>query len=57
VRPARPAHRPMLDRMKRFLRFTFERESHWMLVLYVLLPLLAILFSIVIPALRRRWFG
>ena len=47
----------MLDRMKRFLGFTFERESHWMLVLYVLLPLLAILFSIVIPALRRRWFG
>ena len=47
----------MLDRMKRFLRFTFKRESHWMLVLYVLLPLLAILFSIVISALRRRWFG
>jgi len=47
----------MRDLIKRFLPFTFERESHWMLALYVLLPLLAILFSIVIPALRRRWFG
>jgi hypothetical protein len=25
---------------KRFLGFTFERESHWMLVLYVLIPLM-----------------
>jgi hypothetical protein len=43
--------------MRKRLRFTFERESYWMLVLYVLLPLLAILFAIVLPALRRRWFG
>jgi hypothetical protein len=41
---------------KRFLGFTFERESHWMLVLYVLIPLIGILLSIVIPGLWRRWF-
>ena len=42
---------------KHFLRFTFERESYWMLVLYVLLPLLAILFAIVIPGVMRWWSG
>jgi len=41
----------------RFVNFTFERESRWMLVLYVLLPLLAILLTIVIPGLWRRWLG
>ena len=41
---------------KRFLRFTFERESHWMVVVSILVPLLAILLGIVIPALWRRWF-
>jgi hypothetical protein len=41
---------------KQFLGFTFERESHWMVVLYVLVPLLAILLGIVIPGLWRRWF-
>ena len=41
---------------KPFLRFTFERESHWMVVLCVLGPLLGILFWIVIPGLWRRWF-
>ena len=42
---------------KRFLNFTFERESYWMVALYVLLPLLAILLSIVIPGLWHRWFS
>lgn len=37
----------------RFLRFTFERESKWMLVLYLLLPLLAVLAAVVIPGLWR----
>jgi hypothetical protein len=41
---------------KRFLGFTFERESHWMMVLYVLIPLLGILLWIVIPGLWRRLF-
>ena len=41
---------------KRFFGFTFERESHWMVVWYLLVPLLAILFGIVIPGLWRRWF-
>jgi hypothetical protein len=41
---------------KRFLGFTFERESHWMLLLYVLVPLLGILLLIVIPGLLRCWF-
>jgi hypothetical protein len=41
---------------KRFLTFTFERESRWLVVLYVLIPVLAILFFIVLPGLWRRWF-
>jgi uncharacterized membrane protein YjgN (DUF898 family) len=41
----------------RRVHFMFERESRWMIVLYVLLPLLAILFAIVIPGLWRRWLG
>jgi hypothetical protein len=41
---------------KRFSTFTFERESRWMMVLYVLVPLLAILLLIVVPGLWRRWF-
>jgi hypothetical protein len=45
-----------IGKRKRFLGFTFERESHWMLVLYVLVPLTGILLSIVIPGLGRRWF-
>ena len=44
------------DMRKRFLRFTFERESHWMVVVSILVPLLAILLGIVTPALWRRWF-
>jgi len=34
---------------RRFLWFTFEREAKWLVVLYVLLPLILILFAIVIP--------
>jgi hypothetical protein len=41
---------------KRFLWFTFEREAKWLVVLYVLLPLILILFAIVIPGILRRWF-
>lgn len=36
---------------KRFLEFTFARESRWMIVLYVLIPLVGILLAIVIPGL------
>jgi hypothetical protein len=39
----------------RFLSFTFEREAKWLVVLYVLLPLLLILLAIVIPGILRRW--
>ncbi|MGB2715365.1 MAG: hypothetical protein WBC51_14375 [Vicinamibacterales bacterium] len=41
---------------RRFLWFTFEREAKWLVVLYVLLPLILILFAIVIPGILRRWF-
>jgi Tfp pilus assembly protein FimT len=34
------------------LHFTFRREAMWLLILAVLLPLLAILFAIAVPALR-----
>ena len=30
-------------------RFSFQRESYWLVVIYVALPLLAILLAIVIP--------
>jgi uncharacterized membrane protein YjgN (DUF898 family) len=40
----------------RFLTFTFERESRWVVVLYVLIPLLAILLFLVLPGLWHRWF-
>jgi ribulose-5-phosphate 4-epimerase/fuculose-1-phosphate aldolase len=40
--------------IKRFLRFTFERESHSLVVLYVLVPLFAILLALIVPGLWRR---
>jgi hypothetical protein len=40
---------------KRFLGFTFERESYWMAAL-LLIPLLGILLAIVIPGLLRLLF-
>src|SRR5436309_20417 len=40
---------------KRFLGFTFDRESYW-IVLLLLVPLLGILVWIVIPGLWQRWF-
>jgi len=40
---------------KLFGGFTFERESRWLIVLYVLLPLLLVLLSIVVPGLWRLW--
>ena len=43
-------------RMRKIFRFSFKRESYWLVVLYVVLPLLAILLLIVIPGLLRRWF-
>ncbi len=42
--------------MRKIFRFSFKRESYWLVVLYVVLPLLAILLLIVIPGLLRRWF-
>jgi hypothetical protein len=40
---------------RRLVRFNFERESHWMLILYVLIPLLLLILAIVLPGLWRRW--
>ena len=40
---------------RRFLGFTFERESYWMVILYVLVPLLGILLAIVIPGCWRMF--
>jgi hypothetical protein len=40
---------------KRFLWFTFEREAKWLVVIYILLPLLGILLAIIIPGLIRRF--
>jgi hypothetical protein len=37
--------------------FTFEREAKWMLVLFLLLPLLGIIAAILIPGILRRWFS
>jgi hypothetical protein len=42
--------------MRKIFRFSFERESYWLAVICVVVPLLAILISIVIPGLWRRWF-
>lgn len=39
--------------MRRFLRFTFEREAYWLLALCVIVPFVLFLFLIVIPALVR----
>ena len=41
----------------RFLRFTFEREAKWLVLLCVLFPLVGIVLSILIPAILRNWFG
>jgi hypothetical protein len=35
----------------------FQREAKWMVVLYLLLPLLGILTAVVIPGLLRRWLS
>ena len=40
---------------KRFWNFTFERESYWLVLLDVLLPLLAILLTIMIPGFWQRF--
>jgi hypothetical protein len=42
--------------MRKIFRFSFERESYWLLVIFVVVPLLGILVSIVMPGLWRRWF-
>ena len=47
---------PLKSMAKQRLGF-FERESQWMLVLYLLLPVLAILLALVIPWVGRRWFS
>ena len=38
---------------RRCLSFTFEREAKWLVVLYVLLPLILILFATVIPRISE----
>ena len=42
--------------MRKISRFSFHREPYWLVVICVAVPLLAILLSIVIPGLWRRWF-
>jgi hypothetical protein len=42
--------------MRNFFRFSFKREAHWLLVICLLVPMLAILLGIVLPGLLRRWF-
>jgi hypothetical protein len=42
--------------MRKIFRFSFPRESCWLVVICVALPLLAIMLWIVIPGLWRRWF-
>jgi len=42
--------------MRKTRRFSFQRESYWLVVICVAVPLLAILLSIVLPGLWRRWF-
>jgi hypothetical protein len=37
-------------------RFSFKRESYWLVVIGVVVPLLAMLFSILIPRLWRHLF-
>jgi hypothetical protein len=43
--------------LKRLRTFTFEREARWLVALYVVIPLLAIVLCTVLPALWRRWFS
>jgi hypothetical protein len=43
--------------MRKIFRFSFERESYWLVILYVLVPLVAILLTIVIPGWWRLWFS
>ena len=42
--------------MRKIFRFSFQRESYWLVVICVVLPLLAILLAIAIPGLWGRWF-
>jgi len=42
--------------MRQIFRFSFERESYWLVVICVVVPLLEILLVIVIPGLWRSWF-
>ena len=42
--------------MRKILRFSFCASLYWLVVICVGVPLLAILLSIVIPGLWRRWF-
>jgi hypothetical protein len=37
-------------------QWTFKREARWMVVIYVLLPLL-LLFGAVFVSILRRWLG
>jgi competence protein ComGC len=41
--------------MRKIFRFSFQRESYWLVAIYVVVPLVAILLFIVIPGLWRRW--
>jgi len=43
--------------MRDIFRFSFKREAHWLLVICLIVPILAILLGIVLPALWRRWFS
>jgi hypothetical protein len=41
--------------MRKIFRFSFQRESYWLVAIYLVVPLLAILLFIVVPGLWRRW--
>jgi hypothetical protein len=51
--PISPRAGPIRYMRHRFAWFSFYREAKWMIVLYVLLPLLAVLLSIGLPGLWR----
>jgi hypothetical protein len=37
-------------------QWTFRREARWMVVIYILLPLLLLVWGVLVPLLRR-WLG
>lgn len=42
--------------MRNVFRFSFTREAWWLVVIYLIVPLLVVFFAIVLPGLWRQWF-